>query len=250
MYAPWHDQKLIPQVTAFFSGISGSDAETKIYIPAGVLDPLADPSELDRVNAQIPINVIKDTRDLNVRIVTFGTILEAVEEIENHYVNSKRRLANYVDEIAKCGEHVHHLRIHTVYGGDAFPAPFMFLGHILKALNQQSTFQMTSGRQLREYHHIDDDVIAINTIANSAAIGIREISHGNPIELRELATTIFSRFKQSSRLQIGAISDPKSEIRGRRFQAPLEFSNVSFREASEGCIDYLKVCLAKMDANS
>ena len=47
-----------------------------------------------------------------------------------------------------------HLHLHTLYGGR--PQAHMFLGQMIRALERGAEFAMSSGEQLREYHHVHD----------------------------------------------------------------------------------------------
>ena len=67
----------------------------------------------------------------------------------------------------------------------------MFLGQILSALKNDEAFKMTSGCQLREYHHFLDDAEAIRTISGLKITGVVNLSHGKPVSLKDIAQASF-----------------------------------------------------------
>ena len=84
-----------------------------------------------------------------------------------------------------------HLHLHTLYGGQ--PHPHMFLGQMIGALERGAEFHMTSGEQLREYHHAHD--IAGAMLAGRDWESAREpvhLSSGAPVRLADLARAVFA----------------------------------------------------------
>ena len=130
-----------------------------IFICSGVMDPEKNREEIFNVNYNLPKNIIESTAGSKIRIITFGTIMELVAPGLNQYVESKEKLQKYINS-SESKDRVLSLKIHTIYGGKE-PNRFMFLGQVLEALKTNQEFKMTSGNQLREYHHVEDLVKAI-----------------------------------------------------------------------------------------
>jgi nucleoside-diphosphate-sugar epimerase len=116
----------------------------------------------------------------------------------------------------------------------------MFLGQILKSLKNKTTFNMSSGNQLREYHHVEDLVSAIKHLFTNNASGNQQMSIGNPIKLKNLAIFIFEYFNARSNLRIGAISDNSLDNFENKLLANTYIEKISFREPYESIAKYLE----------
>lgn len=231
---------------------SGSDASTAIreyfsrwqleqsvvYLCSGLLDPRLTADELLAVNYQLPRNVIESVAPLGIRVVTFGTAMEHTLT-NNSYVQSKLKLSLFVESANACAALATHVRIHTLYGSGE-PSPFMFLGQILSALRTDSPFAMTMGRQLREYHHVDDDAAAIKSLIDARITGAVDLSHGQPVTLRNLAEAVFNAVDKSQLLQLGALPEPAEENFNLVFDLPEALKKSTFREAIPSVIEYMK----------
>ena len=121
----------------------------------------------------------------------------------------------------------------------------MFLGQILKAIQYRKEFKMTSGRQLREYHHIDDEVLAIYKLVDSEVSGIIELSHGSPVMLKDLAKYIFTAYESSQLLKIGVLDEPEFDNYKLLFERPSVLNGFYFRDTLPSVIEYLRTCTVK-----
>ncbi|MDP9812927.1 nucleoside-diphosphate-sugar epimerase [Rhizobium tibeticum] len=221
-----------------------------IYIASGLLDPKLDAADLMRVNYHLPMNIMEGVADLGIRVVTFGTVLETLfSGSGNHYVQSKRALCGYVEQAVSNRRDVAHLRLHTLYGiGD--PAPFMFLGLVFNALRSRAPFEMTLGRQLREYHHFTDEADAIHRFTQDWKPGVTELNHGQPVTLKDIATTLFSAFDVESLLRVGALPEPAEENYEKSFQKPEFLANCTFRDTLPGVVEYIESRLSPAQAKN
>lgn len=233
-YSNWGVENAKNQVTEFFE--KNANPGDVIFVASGVLNPAVSEKTLRSVNFNLPKNVIDGALDAGLKVITFGTIMETTEGLVNPYISSKRDLAEYVEsKISNCGD-VIHIRIHTLYGGGA-PSPFMFLGQIGESLIGDTIFNMTSGRQLREYHHVDDDASAIRKLNLHNSSGLIDLNHGNALPLKSIAEYLFSAFNKSHLLNIGALLEPEAE---KYMQLPaLNFDN-EFRDSLPAIVEYMK----------
>ena len=78
----------------------------------------------------------------------------------------------------------------------------MFLGQIMNSLRSNSIFKMSSGNQLREYHHIDDILKCIELILKKNGAGIINLNHGKPVRLIDLAQFLFRFFSKEHLLEV------------------------------------------------
>lgn len=236
VYASWSEANDLAGISEFFSQCQPE--HSIVYICSGLLDPRLSDEQLLAVNYQLPRNVIESVAPLGARVVTFGTAMEHTLT-SNSYVQSKLRLSRFVEDANANGAQATHVRIHTLYGTEE-PSPFMFLGQILTALRTDSPFSMTMGRQLREYHHVDDDARAIKSLVDAKILGVVDLAHGNPVTLRSLAEAIFNAFGKAHLLQLGALQEPAQENFDHVFKAPSVLEASTFRESIPSVVEYMK----------
>ncbi|WP_051481144.1 NAD-dependent epimerase/dehydratase family protein [Paraburkholderia nodosa] len=241
LYEAWSRDGAEREITRYFERQAG---ESLIFVTSGLLDPRLPAESLQGVNFHLPKNLIAAVSPLGMRVVTFGTVMEAFPGAQNAYVESKRRLNEYVNTSVRAGGTALHLQIHTLYGLGA-PTPFMFLGQILDAIRRSAPFPMTSGRQLREYHHLEDEARAIRWLAESTASGTIALSHGSALTLRDIAVSVFEGLGKSELLKVGAIADPVEENFERIFEPVLLPAAIKFRESLPAIVEYMKSCLSE-----
>lgn len=214
-----------------------------LCVLAGVLDPSLPQAEHERVNFSLPLNALEGALASGLRVVTFGSVMESLMAHPNRYLATKARLAEAVAARAERGEPVMHVRIHTLYGGGA-PAPFMFLGQMFAALKAREPFLMSSGRQLREYHHVDDDASALAELLDEFTPGVAELSHGEPLSLHDLAVGVFDALDRRNLLRVGAMPDPPEDNFGTVFRRSSRLQGLKFRPTLPAVAQELRELLA------
>ena len=242
-YADWGAAGGAERVRAFFAPWAGSGAT--VFVASGVLDPKLPAAEHQQVNVDLPAAIIAGAGALGLRVVTFGTVMEGLLAQQNPYVRSKAALGQHVAELAAAGAPVAHVRVHTLFGGDGAPSPFMFLGQVFTALQQRTPFNMTLGKQLREYHHIDDEARAVRLLDDAGVRGVFDLSHGEPLSLAEVARTVFSAFDAGHLLHLGALPEPVEENFATVLARHPLLPPVAYRPALPAIIDYLRACGAR-----
>jgi nucleoside-diphosphate-sugar epimerase len=240
VYEGWSEAGAEDFVARFFAPWAGS--ASTVFVASGLLDPKLAPAEHLKVNYDLPRNIIAGAAALDLKVVTFGTVMESLLAQHNPYVQSKAALGRHVAELAMAGRPVAHVRVHTLFGGGP-PSPFMFLGQILTALRQRTPFNMTLGKQLREYHHVDDEARAIRALDAAGVRGVFDLSHGDPVSLRELATTVFAAFGAADLLHLGALPEPLEENYSTVFARHPLLGPQAYRPAFPAIVDYLKACV-------
>jgi nucleoside-diphosphate-sugar epimerase len=243
-YEDWWKSDAVSRIARMFDG---ARPESVVLVVAGLLDPALPRSEHQRVNVELPSRVIEGACKAGLRVVTFGTVMERLPEAPNAYVATKAELGRIVAERAAAGDAVAHLQLHTLYGGGE-PAPFMFLGQICKALREERPFEMSPGRQLREYHHVDDDATAALSAIEAEIRGVVALSHGAPCTLRELATHVFAELGRSELLRIGALPEPRSDNFATVMPRPDFLDYLDFRPTLEGVTTYLRALVERQQA--
>lgn len=238
IYEKWAGRDAEKDILHFFKArLDGTPAT--VFVTAGVLDPNRPQEEIMRVNYSLSKNLVDSSAALGVRVVTFGTVMEGPGLSRNPYINSKILLGNHVAGVASRGDLAIHLRLHTHYGlGE--PSPFMFLGQILDSIRFGREFHMSSGAQLREFHHLADETLAIRATLDSAVTGVFTVSHGNPITLRTVAETVYAAFNRNDLLKVNMFPDPKGENYSQKFLQAQQIQGVAFRPALPGIVAYLR----------
>jgi len=240
IYEGWPNSSSTTRISKYFESVK--ETNPTILVASGLLDPNACSEDLTSVNYTLPKNIIDGSTKLGFRVITFGTVMEGLVTSNNNYVQSKMRLNEYIQSLTYKNNSVVHIQLHTLYGlGE--PSPFMFLGQILSALKNNSSFEMTSGRQLREYHHFLDEAEAIRQIVDSQTTGVINLSNGKPVSLKEIAQQVFSVFCKSHLLRIGALPEPAEENYDKNIFLESDFlRDITLRDSLSGIVEYMKAC--------
>lgn len=198
----WESERSIAEIRDYFRARTDNHEKNRLYICSGITDP--DQRNLNlAINFEMPKNLILACEKLNFEFVTFGTIQEEFE-LSNHYIDSKRLFSNWVRTSDL--PNVDNYKLHTLFGGHRFDNS-MFLSQILAALLKNERFFMSSGAQIREYHHISDIAQIVDWYSKRRGISVDKISHGKPLPLRSIAEYIFERF---DRLELLIIDETRS----------------------------------------
>lgn len=235
-YKNWGERNKQNEIFSYFQ--SEVSKNSLIFITSGILNSNQKEEMINAVNFHLPWNIISALKNMDIQIITFGTILEKMRLTDNNYVRSKIELSDRISTLDVGLARISHFRLHTLYGYDA-PSPFMFLGQIFDSIKSKSEFKMSSGFQIREYHHFDDVVKAIDHLINLNILGISEITSGKGIQLRELAFTIFKAFNLQHLINIGAIEIKHKEKLLDDYERNSNLKVIDFRAPKEGVIKYL-----------
>jgi len=240
IYERWWQSGAEDSIARYFDR---AECGSVVLVVSGVLDPAMPLVDHQRVNVELPARIIDGACAAGLRVVTFGTVMERLLEHPNNYIATKADLGRLVAERAAAGNPVTHLQLHTLYGGGD-PSPFMFLGQLCKALRDGSVFEMSPGRQLREYHHVDDDVAAMHALLAAGTRGVTALSHGTPCTLRDLATHVFADVERLDLLRIGARPEPPDDNYATMLKRPPDLKDIQFRSQSLGVSAYVRAVLS------
>jgi len=204
---------------------------------AGLINPTSNFSRLMSVNFHLPKNLYTYATRHGIKLVTFGSVVENLECLSrsNPYLLTKRMYFEYLLSKELLSESSLHIQIHTWYGVASYRS-HMFLGQMLSALEKKLEFQMSNGLQLREYHHIDDDLKVFRDLLSKDVSGIFEISHGESISLRDIAIAIFDAFDSRELLKIGALKTSEFEVVEKKFERAEWLHSTNFRKTCPGII--------------
>jgi len=239
IYQEWSHSGQADRVSKYFE--STNKSYSTILVASGLLDPNASSEDLISINYTLPRNIIDGATKLGFKVITFGTVMEGLLNSKNSYVQSKTLLNEYIQSLTAVKSPATHIQLHTLYGLGK-PSPFMFLGQILYALTNNVAFRMTSGCQLREYHHFLDEAKAIQNICGSEITGVVNLSHGKPVSLREIAQHVFLAFDKEGLLDIGALPEPTEENYDKFFLKSNAFNDVKLPDILPAIVNYMKAC--------
>ncbi|MCK1574592.1 NAD(P)-dependent oxidoreductase [Bradyrhizobium sp. 174] len=240
-YSPWTREKAADEVASYFERRAARTPDAWVLVATGITDPARSRDEHDRVNYVLARNVVEGARRCGLKVATFGSIMERFvgDPGYNPYVASKIRLANFVEDLSAREGGVIHIRIHTLYGGGR-PSEHMFLGQIYDAIVRKVPFEMSKGAQLREYHHVADEVSAIVQLLHSDTKGAFDLNHGQPIRLCDLATHIFAAFGCLDKLHVGARPMTRPENLDIVFSRSPVIRDIDFRDTCPAIVEYLR----------
>lgn len=240
-YSPWTREGTADDVASYFERLAARAQDAWVLVAAGVTDPARACDEHDRVNYVLARNVVEGARRCGLKVATCGSIMERFVRgtADNPYLASKVRLGNFVEDFAAREGGVVHIRIHTLYGGGP-PSDHMFLGQIRDSIARNVQFEMSEGTQLREYHHVVDEVSAIIQLLRSNLNGAFDLNHGQPIRLCDLATYIFATFGCLDKLKVGAC--PMAHHENLEIVLPRSpvIRDIEFRDACPAIVAYLR----------
>lgn len=223
-----------------------------VFFLGGLTDPKLSRDSLIEANYRFPVDHIRGISQAGerdrFRFFTVGTIHETFESIvqTNPYVASKHQLATEL--LSQNLDHF-HLRLHTAYGGDCAPPNHLFLGQVWRSISTVTPFEMSSGRAIREYHHVDDLTAAFEAIrmrsgsARDSHSRVFNLNHGQSVSLREIATGIFGSLGCESLLKIGAIPDRAGDNWDSHFEPSPEAIYPGARATIPAIIEYFRELL-------
>jgi len=220
------------------------DGAFDLVLASGLTDPRADPAALNEANLEQPRRLIESALRREARVMTFGSVMELFPAAcqSNPYLAGKLALGQWIESLGATGQ-VCHVRLHTLYGGP--PQPHMFLGQIVAALATNRLFAMSSGEQLREYHHSDDIAASVAALlARRWEASVLDVSHADPVRLVDLARAVFAALERADLLQVGALPAAPGENRDRVFPRSPDWLIGTPRDTLPGVIAWVRTCVA------
>jgi len=229
------NQKVLSSVRAHLDLIQFD----RIIWTIGLTNSHSSPSELDFVNVTFPITFAKIIGTTNFTGPTLfpGALMENFDLLsgDSPYLKSKRRFS---EKLSIVDSNWVNLRFSVWYGKERIKT-HLFLGSLISALRMNSDFQMSNGLQLREYHHIDDDVQALFVDFGRLSQVHLNVAHGETYTLGQIAERIFSSVGKLNLLRLGALPSNPNENYNVYFEPPEIFRNLSFRPTFPSLIEYV-----------
>ena len=186
----WISEGSVSDIRSYLQAIRKNTQGLNLFVCTGMTDPKKE-FEVNLVNNLFPKKIVEASENLDIKIITFGTVQEDWN-LNNHYIDSKRQFSVWLEQLD--ADYVHNFKLHSLYGGVRTDNN-LFLSQIIRSLESGRKFKMSSGLQIREYHHQAQVTEYIDYFLKSEALDHpHHISHGQPVSLRNLAEYIFDRF--------------------------------------------------------
>ena len=209
-----------------------------IFITAGIVDKSVNSQVLEQVNVLLPIKILEASKNLDLTTVTIGSISEHFMFFDDLYITSKRDLSDHIETHTYLQNNL-HVRLHTLYGGSAPPHLNMFLGKAFESIQNRREFRMSSGKQLREYHHVHDVARAIRLRLKENHFGVWDLNTGIPIRLIDLAKAIFLSYDLEELITVSREKDLEGDNLTHVFPETISELGIEMRDPTQGVISYL-----------
>jgi hypothetical protein len=221
--------KSYAESTSFWNSIISSHIEIELLWISGIINPNVDKIELDLANFEIPARAIEtlSKRGCLMRVITIGSVLEALEEV-NNYIESKKKLSSLLASGLNESQYL-HVRTHTLVG-KVEPPLHMFLGQLSQSIRTSTSFTMSSGTQTREY--IPYTAVAsyltgqVGRASGSNDQGIKSLGGAEPVKLIDLALTAATVLNPRVSVVINDSLDPPSEVSGHKAKNDVSLKNL------------------------
>lgn len=204
----------------------------------GIVSKSYSPDFIRHWNFLFPKYLYNICQKLDLMLVTLGSIHEGIPKMcrGNPYLESKKELEQFL--MKDNFENSVHFQINTWYGGRRVH-PEMFLGQIIDSVRNKTVFDMSDGRQLREYHHVFDDAVCLLKTLQNDVRGTQTISHGEIFTLEEIAFEIFQYFGCENLLKLNTIKSARFDVRDKSYLVQRN-SSCSFRPTMKGLFEYVE----------
>jgi len=212
-----------------------------LYYAVGETNPSADPNVLNRVNFELPRKILEACVGLPIQIVTFGSVHE-LTGISNPYMDSKKKLFSFFEKNSDTFQWI-HFQLHTLYS-EGEPHPHMLLGQILSSIRSKQQLRMTSGLQVRQYHHVEDVIkIAMQELEFPSSHSLKQVNGPETLSIGKLAKSIYEEFDSLELLQLGNLVKDSTEIFEAKFELSQGLTPSDFRKSLPGIISVFQKLL-------
>jgi nucleoside-diphosphate-sugar epimerase len=216
------------------------DSEWILINGIGLTNPRANNKDLLKVNYEIPLEILERVKGQISTFVNLGSTLESyLLEGSNGYLLSKRKFSKYLEEINKDIK-IMNFKLNTVYGGSDNPT-HMLIGHLENAIRREAVLLLSSGRQIREYQHVNDLVPAImDCIKKGTLSGDIQVNTGSSLRIKEFVSGVMRSFKRENLLKFDSLNDPLDDNYADYTEASNWLDSSRFREPIQGVADYIR----------
>ena len=237
----WSSESNLLELKSFFSQTFELKKFTAVIYASGVTNPAVSQKTIEDLNFLFPFEITKLLTSTQAKILLPGAFMEKFPDYasKSTYLNSKLMLARALEQIE--GNWL-NLRFNQWYGGVQI-RNHLFLGAVIESIRLRVPFRMSDGLQLREYHHIEDDIGVFFHPSISSMRGHLDVTHGQSMKVRDVAFALFSHFGLLDLLQIGRLPSALEDNYELYTRFNPQLLGLSFRETISGILDYTSSAL-------
>ena len=186
-----------------------------VIVAAGAIDNNFSKSYLERLNFNLPRNLLELGLRFGFKTVTFGSIHEYTN-INSNYMQSKRKFRDLL--LSNQDFNFLHFQLNTLFSRGRVSSS-SFLGQLKYSITEKVPFRMSSGHQLRQFHETDQVTrVVLHAIMNSKHVSsFVPVNSGQVFSLKDVATYILNRVHLPQLLQLDVLDDPDHEVYSRDF---------------------------------
>lgn len=219
------------------SKIAEKSFEFTIYA-TGLTNVDVDQDQLRFLNVDLPLFLNKVFTAVDLMTVYAGAVMENFPE----YCNGSKYLASKLElsrNLESSGGNWINLRFNQWYGTKSLRS-HLFLGAAIESLKNRTPFCMGSGLQLREFHHIQDDLPVFSILDRTFLRANVNMCHGETLRLKDLAVALFTYFDCENLLRLNCRKDPPNDNYSSIFPRNPILDRWRFRSTVAGVIEYAK----------
>ena len=236
-YTSWYKSRDTTVIENYFNSLESEKIE--VYLCFGATNSKISKEEMLLANYELPLFILNSVQKFANKIITFGTIQELLNTDLNNYTKSKHEFSKKIQTENWLDGKLLHVRLHTVYGSRSLKQE-TFIGQIVEHISNSSKFKMSSGQQIREYHHINDIAQILEKILEMKLEGPVDISSGQPLKLGTLANYIFEQLNLRNLLLINENDRVLGENYDKVFEPNHVIKTYKFIEPLNGVFEYVK----------
>jgi nucleoside-diphosphate-sugar epimerase len=188
------------------------------------------------------MKILKASVGLPIQVVTFGSVHE-LTDISNPYMDSKKNLFSFYKENPGAFQWI-HFQLHTLYS-ESEPHTHMLLGQILASLRSKKKLEMSSGLQIRQYHHVEDVIrIVKKELESSSSYDLKQVNGPETLSIAQLAKAIYGEFDALDLLELGNLAQNPAEVFQARFKLTAGLTSSDFRKSLPAIVSVFKKLLS------
>lgn len=204
----------------------------------GLTNVAVDQDHLRFLNVDLPLFLNKVFTAADLLTVYAGAVMENFPE----YCKSSKYLASKLElsrKLESSGGNWINLRFNQWYGTKSLRS-HLFLGAAIESLKNRTPFCMGSGLQLREFHHIQDDLPVFSILDRTFLRTNVNMCHGETLRLKDLAVALFAYFDCENLLRVNCRNDSPNDNYSSIFSRNPILDKWYFRSTVAGVIEYAK----------
>lgn len=211
----------------------------------GITNPLGNIDELVKVNYEFPLRLLQSLDEKIATFVNFGSVLESfVQDDTNAYLNTKVRISTAL-RMFDTKTRLINFKLNTIYGGYKNPA-HLLIGQLENSIKMRTTLPLSSGSQIREYHHLRDVSIVLSDIIQQGSVfGEIDLNYGFATTIRDVIYQVMRNLNLDHLLDFDFREDPVNDNYNYWPSKSEYLKGYTFRDPVAGITSYLQSRIAQ-----